>query len=282
MVRAGLLSAFLLLSSGAALGSKPGPFDFSQAVRQVDYRKVSSGLLERDFHLLVRLPAGYDDAPESTYPVVYLLDGGATFPMLAGYLYYLRFEELVPAMIVVGISYGGETFEEGNYRSNDYTAPSIERDFWGGAGRFQQVLKQEIFPAIETNYRADPARRTLFGQSIGGQFVLFTALTQPSLFCGHIASNPALHRNLDFFLGDFSVQPASTRLYVASGSEDDLRFRAPALKWIEHWDARKVKPFALKAETLSGYGHFSIAPESFRRGLVWAFSAGDDSCQVLN
>jgi predicted alpha/beta superfamily hydrolase len=36
-------------------------------------------------------------------------------------------------------------------------------------------------------------------QGLGGQFVLYTALTRPDLFWGHIASNPALHRNLPFY-----------------------------------------------------------------------------------
>ena len=95
---------------------------------------------------------------------------------------------------------GSDTFEGGNFRSTDYTAPSEERDYWGGAEKCQLFLSSELLPRIENDYRSDSSQRVIFGQSIGGQFVLYTALTESNLFWGHIASNPALHRNLPFFL----------------------------------------------------------------------------------
>ena len=241
-----------------------------QAIADTRLHVLDSAIVERPLKILVKPPAAYGDNPATTYPVVYLLDGGATFPMLAGYYNYLRHEESVPDLIVVGISYGSDSFEEGNYRSTDYTAPSPERDYWGGAADFLRVLEHEVFPLVEGSYRADPGQRILFGQSIGGQFVLFAALNRPELFSGLIASNPALHRNLDYFL-DFEAGPRQrvTRLFVSSGSEDDPRFREPALAWMNKWRAVPEPPWDLRAVTIDGYGHFSIAPESFRRGLRW-------------
>ena len=260
---------FYLLSLGVS-AETPSPFIYSQAVRDVAYERLSSTILERDFHLLVRLPDNYNET-EDNLPVVYLLDGGATFPGLAGYYHYLSLEGSIPDLIIVGISYGSGSFSEGNMRSIDYTAASEERDYWGGAPKFQQVLTKEIVPLIELTYRADANRRILFGQSIGGQFVLFNALNAPEHFYGHIASNPALHRNLDYFLGDFSKTIGRTRLYVSSGSSDEARFRQPALKFMQHWQQQNKRPFKLRAESLDGYGHFSILPESFRLGLTYIF-----------
>tara|TARA_R110002111_G_scaffold225996_4_gene287752 strand:+ start:1951 stop:2796 length:846 start_codon:yes stop_codon:yes gene_type:complete len=239
----------------------------SQSLEQAAYLKLPSKILARDFHLLVKLPANYATAKQH-YPTIYLLDGGATFPMLAGYYYYLQLEQLVPDAIIVGISYGTADFEQGNMRSTDYTAPSKERSYWGGAAKFQEVLIKEIFPAIESAYRSDNSKRIIFGQSLGGQFVLFSALTKPELFAGHIASNPALHRNLDFFIGSFYAKKPMTRLYVASGTQDDPRFRQPALTWMEHWQHQTNAPFLLRTGSLDGYGHFSIAPAAFKQGLI--------------
>ena len=69
-----------------------------------------------------------------------------------------------------------------------------------GIGDISYHLFEELIPLIESAYPSDDQQRIIFGQSLGGQFVLYTALTDPALFHGHIASNPALHRNLDFFL----------------------------------------------------------------------------------
>ena len=177
-------------------------------------------------------------------------------------------------MILVGISYGSDTFEGGNYRSSDFTAPAEDREWWGKASVFQAVLQDELIPLIESAYPADPKQRIIFGQSLGGQFVLYTALTRPSLFQGHIASNPALHRNLDFFLdwrGDQPLPDPSAQLFVSIAEFDDQRFRDPADQWVETWQARESRPWTLEVRVLSNQTHLSAAPMAFRQGLKWLF-----------
>ena len=168
-------------------------------VEQIPFKSAETG---NNYTLLVSLPEDYDATSDRTYPTIYLLDGGAIFPALAAYRRYLQLQESVPATIVVGLSYRTDDWRQGNARSTDYTAPTAEREHWGGAPKFQQALRTEIIPLVETRFRSNPSRRLLFGQSIAGQFVLYTAQTDPGLFWGHIASNPALHRNVEFFLGD--------------------------------------------------------------------------------
>jgi predicted alpha/beta superfamily hydrolase len=236
------------------------------------YHRLEPEALGRPIHVVVKLPRDYSETGEALYPVIYLLDGGAIFPMLVGYYNYLLNEELVPEAILVGLSYGAPDFEGGNYRGTDYTAPSDEREWWGGAEVFQQVLERDLFPLVESAYRTEPTRRILFGQSIGGQFVLFSALTRPELFWGRIASNPALHRNLDFFLDrHWSEAGPESKLFVSSASGDDPRFRVPAKAWIDHWNGRESLPWSLRAVTIEGYGHFSVITEAFRRGVLWLF-----------
>ena len=237
------------------------------------YHRLTSTIADQTYHIFIRLPEGF--SADEKYPAVYLLDGGITFPILGGYYKYLELAKEIPATIIVGISYGTSDWQKGNNRSRDFTAKSDERSYWGGAGNFQKVFSEEIFPLVESNYGADPARRIIFGQSLGGQFVLFTAQTAPDLFWGHIASNPALHRNLDFFLNtvpDNAGSTAKPRLFVSSAASDDPVFRGPAVKWIQHWTVKTQVPWALKTITLDGHNHFSAAPEAFRQGLHWIFS----------
>jgi len=245
-----------------------------QSLGDVRYHELKSTLLGRSFHIFVDLPEDYGDT-ERNYPTIYLLDGGNTFPLMAAHHHYLRFGDESPAAILVGISYGADTFEEGNWRSTDFTAPSTERDFWGGASVFQKVLQDELLPMIEDNYRSDPGHRVIFGHSLGGQFVLFNALSKPGLFFGHIASNPALHRNLPFFLtwhGEKEFTQPLSRVFVSSGEYDDPRFRKPALEWIKHWQAVTPIPWTLETRTLAGQTHLSATPEAFRLGVAWLFT----------
>lgn len=243
-----------------------------QGIGEPRYHHVASEHVGRAYHVFVNLPAGYEES-DVRYPTLYLLDGGALFPMFSAYYRYLRFAEETPDLIIVGIAYGSDNFEGGNYRSTDYTAPSTERDYWGGAGTFQQFLKDELMPMIETNYRSANDRRLVFGQSLGGQFVLYTAQTDPDLFWGHIASNPALHRNLQFFLEDRDYAGASgaSRLFVASATGDEPRFRQPAFEWMRHWNGAVEKPWQLRTIDLEGHSHMSAPPVSLREGLMWLF-----------
>ena len=245
-----------------------------QGLDETHYHRVDSDALQKAYDILVGLPDGYDPTSRKTYATIYILDGGELFPMLRSYYNYLRNSDEAPEAILVGISYGSRDFEGGNTRGHDYTAPSDEREHYGGAQDFQTFLSDELMPLIETEYRSDGNQRVIFGQSLGGQFVLFTAQTKPTLLAGYIASNPALHRNLPLFLKmhpDSPPRRERSRLFVGSGSNDLREFRKPALQWIEHWTAQKETPWDLQAVTLDTHTHFSAPPASFRRGLKWVF-----------
>ncbi|MEM9333739.1 MAG: alpha/beta hydrolase-fold protein [Pseudomonadota bacterium] len=242
-------------------------------LRDIDYQRVESAELERGFHIYVSKPEGYADE-DRDYPTLYLLDGGGLFPMLSAYYRYVEFSEDVPKMLIVGISYGSRNFAGGNYRSTDFTAPSIERDFWGGAPAFQSFLETSLIPLIEQKYRSDPDRRIVFGHSLGGQFSLYSAQTDPGLFWGHIASNPALHRNLDFYLATTPPAAAGARLFVGAGTNDDPQFREPLLLWIDHW-TRREPTLTLEVRQFEGHSHMSTPPYVFLEGIRWLFAGSD-------
>jgi len=246
-----------------------------QAVDRAHYHRLAPDEPKGTYHVHVRLPENHEPGAERRYPVVYVLDGGNLFPLLAGFYRYLELGEEVPELILVSISYGTDYFREGNQRSRDFTAEAPEREFWGGAGVFRGFLRDAVIPMVESRYPADPERRVILGQSLGGQFVLYSALQPDAVFWGHIAINPALHRNLPLFLAapDEAFDGPRRRLYVASGGDDAPRFRGPALSWIGHWTAQEETPWDLEAEILPGESHFSAAPPAFRRGIRWLFGS---------
>lgn len=269
------LPALILASlSTAAVFAQSVSIEGMQGLGDVRHHEIVSTSNGESYHVLIGLPHGYADSGGERFPTVYVLDGGELFPLFASYSRYLRHAEEVPDLILVGISYGTDDWEAGNNRGHDYTAHTDEREHWGGADDFQSFLADELLPMIESEYRSRRDRRIVFGQSLGGQFVLYTAQTRPHLFWGHIASNPALHRNLPFFLelhGEPDPARERSHLFVASGSDDDPRFREPALEWIGHWTGAESTPWDLRAVTLDGHGHFSAPPASFRQGLMWLF-----------
>jgi predicted alpha/beta superfamily hydrolase len=237
------------------------------------YHSFESESLDKRYHVLVGLPDGYDASADEEYATVYVLDGGVHYPLLKAYSRYLAIADDFPDLILVGISYGTNDWENGNDRSIDYTAPTDEREHWGGAADFQGFLREELIPFIEREYRSDAARRIIFGQSLGGQFVLYTAQTEPGLFWGHIASNAALHRNLALFL---EMRPENPRhesyLFIGDATGDAARFYEPRQEWIRHWTAQSELPWHLHVERLEDHDHFSAVPAAFRQGIRWLFA----------
>ncbi len=267
-----LIIAMFWLAAATSPNAHADPWlDRLFGLGQSDTFTLASETLDRDFHVYVRLPQGYRDSDES-WPVIYLLDGGILFPMLAPYHFMLTIDGVAPEAILVGISYGGLGFSNGNMRATDYTVASDEVEHYGGAPVFQSFLASQLLPLIDARYRTDPGRRVIVGQSLGGQFVLYTALTRPELFWGHIAVNPALHRNLAFFR-DYRATAGEqrTRLFIGAGTLDDPRFREPALGWIAEWKGRDGSHLDLEVASLAGEHHASAAPAAYKAGLRWLF-----------
>lgn len=248
-----------------------------QGFGDIRHHQIESEFSGKRYEFLVGLPDGYSESPDIEYPTIYLTDGAGLYPLLQAYYRYLNFGEEVPEAMFVAISYSDGDWVNGSDRSHDYSAPSDEREDYGGAGDFQSMLRDEIMPLVEKQYRSRADRRILFGQSMGGQFVMYTAHTEPDLFWGHIASNPALHRNLPFYLPANTEVPAnpSTKLFVGSAANDHPEFKVPATQWINEWNEQSQKPWELHVEILEGHNHYSAPPTSFRRGMKWLFGSAN-------
>jgi uncharacterized protein len=279
--RAILVAAMLGATCGWATqtaASDPVPLDHLPALRG-DYFPIRSQATGWPYHIYVRLPEGYSDTPDALYPVVYVTDGDSLFPILASTHLFLTFDDGIPEAIVVGIAYG--SFDPSiNRRHVDFTEASPgARD---GAAAFQRFLKDELLPAVERRYRADPARRILIGQSRGGFMVLYSAFTDPDLFWGRIASNPSFEPGRERFFGP-PPRPSRTdlRLAVVSGTRDRPHSRVPALAWFEAMAGRRDLPWALKAEHLEDGTHAADIARAYRVGMRWFFGAsGDESDQA--
>ncbi len=238
-----------------------------------DYFRLESHAVGRPFHIYVRLPQNYADNPQKRYPVVYLLDGDSLFPILASNHLFLNFDDKLPEAIVVGIAYG--SFEHPtNRRGYDYSWPAPDaRDHQGGAGAFHKFLATELVPAIEEDYRADPARRILFGQSRGGHFVLYSAFTQPDFFWGRIASNPVLYPGRDTLFGTPARASRNDLvLVVTSGTNDRPEYRNDALAFFDHWADRSDTPWSLALVHIDGGTHAANSTDSYRIGMRRIFA----------
>ncbi|WP_158291689.1 alpha/beta hydrolase [Lampropedia puyangensis] len=144
--------------------------------------------------------------PANGYPVVYVLDGDAMFPVVAAAaqgMWMSAEENRVRPMLIVGVGYAGAHMLDEQARAEDYTPPAPDlsetgdtrAQRQGGGQRFLQFLTEELQPAIAKAYPVDRNEQTLLGHSYGGLFTLYALFSRPEAFRHYIASSPSIWWN---------------------------------------------------------------------------------------
>ena len=151
----------------------------AEVMRSGERVTIESAVLGEKREVQVLLPEGYHAEKESTYPVIYLLDGDYNFHGISGMLDLLANKgELVPKVILVGIADKGTA----TYRKN--MAPTEQAD------KFLAFMNEELKTLINKEYRT-AKHNILVGHSIGGLFVINTLLESPQSFDNYISISPS-------------------------------------------------------------------------------------------
>jgi predicted alpha/beta superfamily hydrolase len=251
-----LAAAYLCSCSVGPSAERVVPLNYLPSLAG-DYFPIKSKVMGSQYHIYIRYPEGYASKPDAHYPTVYLLDGESTFPLIAPEHLFLTYDDKVPEAIIVGIAYGS------------FSPPVNHReiDFGPRAAEFQRFLARELIPAVEQRTRADPDRRILVGQSFGGNFVLYSAFTDPNLFWGRIASNPSAQLHQDLMAGiPVSADRSDLHLIVVSGTANNAQGREAALNWVRQWRKRPL-PWKLDEIDIAGGTHAADLNNAYRLSL---------------
>lgn len=238
-----------------------------------EVRQLKSSKTGRSYDIYIRLPEKY--SRNKKYPVLYLLDGQWDFKLLDSIYGGLYYDNFVPEMIIIGITYSGNNPDHESLRAMDYTPvsdPSIRGS--GDAPKFLAFLKKELFPLIESNYQVDTSRRVLMGHSFGGTFTLYAMFSEPELFSDYVAGSPAVPFGGQFAFEQEAEYASShkdlaVRLYLFVGAEESLAY--PVEKFMQVLRDRSYPGLKMETRTLEGERHAGVKPEGFNRGLRFVF-----------
>lgn len=168
-------------------------------------------------------------APATGFPSLFLCDGNAAFMALKP-----ADLEAAPGLAVIAMGYdttGRFDFVSRNY---DYT-PAVNgpdtvdemtpANRAGGAEAFTALIRDTLLPMLAAEIPLDPARRALWGHSLGGLFVLHTRFRHPDLFRTYIAASPSLWWYGGRAFTDPPLPPPSPRhvLLIAGDAEVNRR-----------------------------------------------------------
>lgn len=186
-----------------------------------------SSVLDEKRQLHVYLPTSYESQTESSYPVIYLLDGSLDedFIHIVGLVQFGSFSwiNMVPESIVVGIANVD--------RMRDFTSPSNnERDNTelptsGGSARFIKALDEEILPLINQRYRTN-GEGTIIGQSLGGLVATQILYQHSGLFDNYIIVSPSLWWDDESLLkAQLPTFDKRTAVFIGVGKEGEVMER---------------------------------------------------------
>ncbi len=186
-----------------------------------DYFLLNSYEVGRSYHIYVRLPEGYDETKAVRYPVVYLLDGDSTFPMLAPLHLFLHYDDNIPEAIVVGIAYGG--FEPSiNKRDVDFRL-SMKDGSTGGIVQFLSMLEKESSLVSIRNFKLIRSVEYLSVRALVEVLFCKQLGLSPGSFGDMSPSNPASDASSGMLFGLDRELPEMQRtgyLIVALGTKD--------------------------------------------------------------
>ena len=234
---------------------------------------MSTAVPGQQYVLQISLPANYAQGTKK-YPVLYLMDSQWDFPLVTALYGEQYYDGFIPEIIIVGITWGGSHPNPDSLRARDYTptnqngAPQS-----GGADKFLSFMKNELFPFVERNYKADPHERILMGCSLGGLFTLYSLFTQPGMFTKYVAASPAygwdngvIYQNLNKY---FQKSNPPARLFMCIGGVES---NLPGFEKLSKTLRDHAGPsLQIESRILENTGHSGTKGEGFARGLQFVF-----------
>jgi hypothetical protein len=235
---------------------------------------MHSAILNEDRDLNIYFPPGYNPNSDTSYPVIYLLDGSADedFIHISGIVQFLtQIVDTMPRCIVVGIANVD--------RKRDFTFPTRvakdKKDYptTGGSEKFIAFIEKELQPYVQKTYKAG-AYKMLVGQSLGGLLATEILLRKPTLFTSYLIVSPSLWWDSGSLLTQapslLSVQPDADRhVYIAVGAEGK-EMEDDAKKLSELLQGKK----SIKVDlvTLPDENHLTILHNAAYKGFEVLFS----------
>lgn len=266
----------LVIHSLVLCAAMPIALSAQEPVPDIRRHWIQSNAPNEEYLIQVSLPDDYADS-DAQLAVLYVLDAEKSFGLVRDVVDWLSWAREIPALIVVGISYGEDTDSWWRKRSRDLT-PSLDSvgpyGEWprsGGADQFREFIRTELFPFIENTYRASGVRGVV-GLSFGGLFGFYDLLSAERLFHWYVLVSPALAWDNELVASlersrSQSLAGLPARVYTAVGDADAPNVIEPWKRLDAKLQTRGYEGFHYLSEVLADETHISAFPIAVTHGL---------------
>ena len=242
---------------------------YSGAKLQLKEHIISSRVLNEERVITIYKPPVHPEYANVVSPVIYVLDGEFYIDYVSSMISLVceRFVTMPPITVVSIHNINGLS------RNRDML-PIIAKDSSifktsGGAEKFLQFIRDEVFPFVEKDHRKTPYR-VLIGHSLAGFLTMHTFLQHPEMFNAYLASDPSLWVNNNEYMKVVETTIAGAaernkRLFFSAMNSPNLLPNAKKLDTLLL--SRKLRGLYHKFIYYPGEIHTTVFMKSYYEGL---------------
>jgi predicted alpha/beta superfamily hydrolase len=262
----------LALIISLAFSCSPKRVVYNDPIPNHETLQINSKFVNEERTINIWTPKDYAESSDSL-PVLYMADGGIKedFPHIANTVDTLIQQGKIPRIILVGI--------ENTDRKRDLTGlTEVEYDLKyisnpGGADKFRDFMKQELFPIIEKRYRTTK-ERGIIGESLAGLFVIETFIMDSKMFDSYVAMDPSLWFNEQYLVKTYKNLTSqndysNTKLWFAGSSAEDINIYT---KKLEQEIENSSNGLTFKYADEPNEKHHTIFRATKEKALIWIFN----------
>jgi uncharacterized protein len=281
-----LVTVLFIVSTTSLFGQK---FEPKKRLLDPD-TTISSKIMGRDYELYISFPRNYSTKDTVKYPVLYVLDGRHTFPIVKSARETMDWAGELERVIIVAIGSGLDQASWHVNRMYDYTTSkdtatdrSGEKRMGvpkgtiqsGGAEKFLQCITTEIIPYIDAHYKTTKDRG-ITGHSLGGLFTAYCFLNSKGIFTRFGLNSPSLWWNNSELMNQAESQfsknetwgiPA-TKVFVSVGQKEGPQMVPLMIKFSTMLEAKSYKNVSLTWNIFQEETHLSVLPDCLSRTLT--------------
>lgn len=231
---------------------------------------IYSTILKENRELQILLPNEFKDT-YFTYPAIYILDAEINFNTAVEVLSFLMDNHFIPPQLVVGIM---NTDRLRDMTPVDSVLSKTIFPTRGGADSFLKVLKNEIIPFVDKNYRTNK-RRMIIGHNYSGLLSVHAFLNDSDLFDKYMAFSPILWWNDTAIVSDmekYLSEKSSLRKHLFISFAREAKNMLEACKGLTRvLEEKSPDDLNWKCDWMPDEDHYSLYRKSLMNGMEYVF-----------
>lgn len=248
---------------------------FVAVAQQDEQLAFKSDFLAATRQVQIHLPKDYGKT-ETTYPVIYSLDGEYTKLIMNGMSDFYSFWDKIPPCIVVSIDQNYMDTTAKRFRrwlDCDYNSKSGMPE--GQGLLFKKFISQELIPYVDSAYPTT-SFRAIVGHSFTANYINYFLMDEEPLFQGYLVMSPYFAKGAQEALLQQIKNLKSPVFYYLAAGEHDLSRHIQSVSEFDKQVSKLENPnFIYKKFDLNGNGatHATVVSQVMPYAITHLFSS---------